>query len=105
MQRTLFKAEPSNPRSDTPLSYPDYTLDALIIGAGFAGCYALHKLRLAGFTSKILEAGSDFGGVWHWVPFHTIPKPHLTLTPSGTIELLPRRTRRLPMARLRPQHP
>jgi cation diffusion facilitator CzcD-associated flavoprotein CzcO len=78
MQRTLFKAEPSNPRSDTPLSYPDYTLDALIIGAGFAGCYALHKLRLAGFTSKILEAGTDFGGVWHWVPLHPFPNPHQT---------------------------
>ncbi|OHW97535.1 cyclopentanone -monooxygenase [Colletotrichum incanum] len=40
--------------------------DVGIIGAGFSGCSALHKLRLLGFTAKILEAGSDFGGVWHF---------------------------------------
>jgi cation diffusion facilitator CzcD-associated flavoprotein CzcO len=67
MQRTLFTTSPStHSRSDTPQSTPDYSLDALVIGAGFAGCYALHKLRLAGFKSQILEAGTDLGGVWHW---------------------------------------
>jgi cation diffusion facilitator CzcD-associated flavoprotein CzcO len=67
MQRTLFTQPPSvSTRSDTPHTEPDYKLDVLIIGAGFAGCYALHKLRLAGFSAKIVEAGTDLGGVWHW---------------------------------------
>src|SRR5690348_5629166 len=42
------------------------TVDALIVGAGFSGCYLLHKLRSAGFNAKIVEAGSGYGGVWHW---------------------------------------
>ncbi|KAH8722959.1 hypothetical protein GQ44DRAFT_686050 [Phaeosphaeriaceae sp. PMI808] len=66
MQRTLFKRQPLGTRSDTPQSEPDHELDVLVIGAGFAGCYTLHKLRLAGFNSKILEAGTDLGGVWHF---------------------------------------
>lgn len=38
--------------------------DIIIVGAGFSGCYALHKLRLMGYTVKILEASTGFGGVW-----------------------------------------
>ncbi|KAH0419754.1 cyclopentanone -monooxygenase [Colletotrichum camelliae] len=41
-------------------------VDVGIIGAGFSGCSALYKLRLQGLTAKVLEAGSDFGGVWHF---------------------------------------
>lgn len=67
MQRSLFTQPPSTfTRSDSPQSSPDQTLDVLIIGAGFAGCYTLHHLRLAGFSAKVVEAGSDLGGVWHW---------------------------------------
>lgn len=40
--------------------------DFVIVGAGFGGCYALHQLRLQGYSAKIIEAGSDFGGVWHF---------------------------------------
>ena len=40
--------------------------DVIIVGAGFGGCYALHKMRQRGYSAKILEAGSDFGGVWHF---------------------------------------
>ncbi|KAK1658070.1 hypothetical protein BDP55DRAFT_565913 [Colletotrichum godetiae] len=40
--------------------------DVVIVGAGFSGCYALYKLRQLGYSAKILEAGSDFGGVWHY---------------------------------------
>lgn len=40
--------------------------DALVIGGGFSGCCALHKLRQQGLTTKLLEAGGDFGGVWYW---------------------------------------
>jgi len=39
-------------------------VDALIVGAGFGGVYQLKKLRDAGFSVKLLESGSDYGGVW-----------------------------------------
>ncbi|MBV1931520.1 MAG: NAD(P)/FAD-dependent oxidoreductase [Porticoccaceae bacterium] len=41
-------------------------LDALIVGAGFAGLYMLHKLREQGLTARIYEAGSGPGGTWFW---------------------------------------
>ncbi|KAK5246683.1 hypothetical protein LTR40_011989, partial [Exophiala xenobiotica] len=41
-------------------------LDMLIVGAGFAGVYLLHQLRKRGFNAKIVEAGSDLGGIWYW---------------------------------------
>lgn len=40
--------------------------DALVIGGGFGGIAALHRLRKQGLTTKLLEAGGDFGGVWYW---------------------------------------
>ncbi|OCK74007.1 FAD/NAD(P)-binding domain-containing protein [Lepidopterella palustris CBS 459.81] len=41
-------------------------LDVLIVGAGFAGCYLLYQLRKRNFNVKVVESGSDLGGVWHW---------------------------------------
>ncbi|TKA37347.1 hypothetical protein B0A54_10932 [Friedmanniomyces endolithicus] len=41
-------------------------LDALIVGAGFAGVYLLHRLRQEGYNVKIAEAGTGLGGIWHW---------------------------------------
>lgn len=40
--------------------------DALVIGAGFAGLYMLHKLREQGLDARGFEAGSDVGGTWYW---------------------------------------
>ncbi|KAJ6638612.1 Baeyer-Villiger monooxygenase, partial [Pseudolycoriella hygida] len=40
------------------------TLDALIVGAGFAGLYVLYKLRNEGLNVKIFEGGSGIGGTW-----------------------------------------
>ena len=42
------------------------TLDAVIVGAGFAGLYMLHRLRTLGFSARIFEAGSGVGGTWFW---------------------------------------
>ncbi|MBZ5576153.1 MAG: NAD(P)/FAD-dependent oxidoreductase [Acidobacteriia bacterium] len=42
------------------------TLDAAIVGAGFAGLYMLHRLRELGFSARIYEAGSGVGGTWYW---------------------------------------
>ena len=41
-------------------------LDAVIVGAGFAGMYMLHRLRGLGFTARVFEAGSGVGGTWYW---------------------------------------
>ena len=49
-----------------PSESPFYAeLDILIIGAGFSGLYSLHTLRPLGLKVKVLEAGSDIGGVWY----------------------------------------
>ena len=49
---------------------PDATpapLDALIIGAGFAGLYQLHSLRdRLGLNALVLEAADGVGGTWYW---------------------------------------
>jgi len=41
-------------------------VDALIVGAGFAGMYMLHRMRELGFSAHVVEAGSDVGGTWYW---------------------------------------
>jgi len=40
--------------------------DALVIGAGVAGLYQLHRLRTAGFSVCCVDAAPDIGGTWHW---------------------------------------
>lgn len=40
--------------------------DAVVIGAGFAGLYMLHKLRERGLSVKVIEAADGVGGVWYW---------------------------------------
>ena len=52
---------------ETPNSAPAaIDADVIVVGGGFSGCYALYKFRQLGLTVKLLEAGTDFGGVWHW---------------------------------------
>lgn len=41
-------------------------LDALIVGAGMAGLYALYHMRERGHSAVIWEAGDGVGGTWHW---------------------------------------
>src|SRR3954464_3658846 len=41
-------------------------LDAIVVGAGFAGLYALYRLRRMGLRPQLLEAGRDIGGTWFW---------------------------------------
>ncbi|KQL49575.1 cyclohexanone monooxygenase [Brevibacillus choshinensis] len=42
------------------------TYDAVIVGAGFAGLYMLNRLREAGLSTLVYEAGDGVGGVWYW---------------------------------------
>ncbi|MEO0371367.1 MAG: NAD(P)/FAD-dependent oxidoreductase [Pseudomonadota bacterium] len=46
------------------MSQPD--LDVVIVGAGFSGIFALHRLRQLGFTARVIERASDVGGTWFW---------------------------------------
>ena len=41
-------------------------LDALIVGAGFAGIYQLKVPRDAGFNVQLVDSAADYGGVWYW---------------------------------------
>ncbi len=40
--------------------------DVVVVGAGFAGLYALYRLRQSGLSTCILEQGSGVGGTWYW---------------------------------------
>ena len=41
-------------------------VDVVVVGAGFAGLYMLHKLRGQGLTVQVFEAGDGVGGTWYW---------------------------------------
>ncbi|MFG1609807.1 flavin-containing monooxygenase [Actinoplanes sp. NPDC049265] len=41
-------------------------MDVVVVGAGMSGLYALHRLRGAGLTVQVFEAGGDVGGTWYW---------------------------------------
>jgi len=45
---------------------PPVTYDAIVVGAGFAGLYMLHRLRQMGLTARVYEAGDGVGGTWYW---------------------------------------
>jgi cyclohexanone monooxygenase len=41
--------------------------DAVVVGAGMAGMYALYKLReQLGMSVRVFEAGGGVGGTWYW---------------------------------------
>src|SRR2546421_631388 len=57
---TLQQSTPTT-NGSAPTSF-----DAVIVGAGFAGLYMLHRLRGLGFSARVFEAGSGPGGTWYW---------------------------------------
>ncbi|MCU1395203.1 MAG: putative flavin-containing monooxygenase [Ilumatobacteraceae bacterium] len=44
----------------------DVDVDVVVVGAGFAGMYLLHRLRGLGFSARVIEAADDVGGTWYW---------------------------------------
>jgi cation diffusion facilitator CzcD-associated flavoprotein CzcO len=62
----LENSELRDPKGDSLVSNKDLEADVLIIGGGFGGVYALWKFRQLGLLTKLLEAGDEFGGTWHW---------------------------------------
>jgi cation diffusion facilitator CzcD-associated flavoprotein CzcO len=54
----------STSRPQSSLLTPDF--DAVVVGAGFAGLYAVYKLRELGLAVQLYERGTDIGGTWYW---------------------------------------
>ncbi len=56
----------STPTPPANASTPN-TVDAVVVGAGFAGLYMLHLLRdKLGLKVAAIEAADGVGGVWYW---------------------------------------
>src|SRR5882757_6622908 len=52
--------------SPSPSGKATESYDVVVVGAGFAGMYMLHKLRGQGFTARVYEQGDGVGGTWYW---------------------------------------
>jgi cation diffusion facilitator CzcD-associated flavoprotein CzcO len=51
---------------DASAAHGPVDVDAVVVGAGFAGLYMLHRLREIGLTARVFERGGDVGGTWYW---------------------------------------
>ena len=40
--------------------------DVVVVGAGFAGLYALHKFRSQGLSVRVFESAPEVGGTWYY---------------------------------------
>jgi cyclohexanone monooxygenase len=52
--------------ADTDRAVQQLDADVVVIGAGFAGMYLLHKLRGMGYRVRVFEAAPTVGGTWYW---------------------------------------
>ena len=55
--------------SEMPETQPSRSIgkfDAIIVGAGVGGLYAIHRLRKLGLKLRAFEAGDGVGGTWYW---------------------------------------
>lgn len=50
----------SGPYSD------NLNVDVLVVGGGFGGTYTLYQMRKEGYKTVLFDAGTEFGGVWHF---------------------------------------
>jgi len=54
------------PTSTAQMAATTSQFEVIVIGAGFAGLYALHQLRKKGLSARVYEAGDGIGGTWYW---------------------------------------
>jgi cyclohexanone monooxygenase len=59
-----MSALPSNAGKSRAAAAKAY--DVVVVGAGFAGMYMLHRLRGLGLSVQVYERGGDVGGTWYW---------------------------------------
>jgi cyclohexanone monooxygenase len=59
-------AETAGPNGTGPASAEPDVYDTVVVGAGFAGMYMLHRLRGLGLSAVVFEQASDVGGTWYW---------------------------------------
>ncbi len=57
----MAETQPDPGAPETPAAF-----DAVVVGAGFAGLYMLHRLRGLGLSVRVFEAGEGVGGTWYW---------------------------------------
>ena len=51
--------------NESASAVPDVS-DTVVVGAGFAGMYMLHRLRELGLSTVVFEQAPDVGGTWYW---------------------------------------
>jgi cation diffusion facilitator CzcD-associated flavoprotein CzcO len=51
---------------DDPRGLVTEVSDVIVIGAGFAGLYAVHRVASSGLSVTAVEAAPDVGGTWYW---------------------------------------
>ncbi len=54
------------PMQPAAAAAPPEAVDVVVVGAGFAGMYLLHRLRGLGVSTRVFEAASGVGGTWWW---------------------------------------
>ena len=59
-------ASGKRPRNSEVTAAPDSPLDAVVVGAGFAGMYMVYRLREMGLGVIACEEGDGVGGTWYW---------------------------------------
>src|SRR5579862_3640625 len=55
-----------NQAASPAAAQPAKPLDVIVVGAGFAGLYLLHRLRHLGLAVRAFETGGGVGGTWYW---------------------------------------
>ncbi len=56
----------SQPQAVSSEQHSTTSYDVVVVGAGFAGMYMLHRLRGLGLSARVYEQGGDVGGTWYW---------------------------------------
>src|SRR6201986_981068 len=51
---------------DSSQNHSAASFDVVVVGAGFAGMYMLHRLRGLGLSARVYEQGDGVGGTWYW---------------------------------------
>ncbi|WP_235736395.1 NAD(P)-binding protein [Nocardioides alcanivorans] len=48
------------------MTTPSHHVDVVVIGAGFAGLYGVHRAHESGLDVLGIEAADGPGGTWYW---------------------------------------